>query len=75
METAKLFQNGQSQAIRLPKKYRFEGREVRVTKVGDGVLLMPIVTSWERLLKSIEMFPEDLEFNREQPEHDEKDLF
>lgn len=41
METAKLFSNGRSQAVRLPKLYRFEGNEVYIKKVQGGVLLMP----------------------------------
>jgi antitoxin VapB len=39
--TAKLFMHGRSQAVRLPKECRFEGKEVRVTKVGDRVILEP----------------------------------
>jgi antitoxin VapB len=40
--TAKLFTHGRSQAVRLPKQFRFEGKEVRVTKVGDKVILEPM---------------------------------
>ena len=40
--TAKLFTHGHSQAVRLPKEFRFEGTEVRVSKVGDKVILEPI---------------------------------
>lgn len=40
--TAKLFMHGRSQAVRLPKEFRLPGREVRVRKVGDAVLLEPI---------------------------------
>ena len=40
--TAKLFMHGRSQAVRLPKEYRFEGEEVRVSKVGDKVILEPL---------------------------------
>ncbi len=40
--TAKLFMHGRSQAVRLPKEYRFEGQEVRVSKVGDKVILEPM---------------------------------
>jgi antitoxin VapB len=40
--TAKLFMSGRSQAVRLPKEFRFEGTEVRVSKVGDKVILEPI---------------------------------
>ena len=40
--TAKLFTHGRSQAVRLPKEFRFEGKEVRVTRVGDKVILEPL---------------------------------
>ncbi|MBT9290673.1 antitoxin [Prosthecodimorpha staleyi] len=40
--TAKLFTHGRSQAVRLPKEFRFEGREVRATRVGDRVVLEPM---------------------------------
>ncbi|MGD1016593.1 MAG: AbrB/MazE/SpoVT family DNA-binding domain-containing protein [Roseiarcus sp.] len=40
--TAKLFMHGRSQAVRLPKEFRFEGAEVRVSKVGDRVILEPL---------------------------------
>ena len=40
--TAKLFMHGRSQAVRLPKEFRFEGSEVRVSKVGDKVILEPM---------------------------------
>jgi virulence-associated protein VagC len=49
---AKLFKNGRSQAVRLPVEFRFEGSEVRVSRVGNGVLLEPVapatgVADWE----------------------------
>jgi antitoxin VapB len=43
-KTAKLFKNGRSQAVRLPKEFRFEGDRVRVRRVKEGVLLEPMVT-------------------------------
>jgi antitoxin VapB len=43
--TAKVFKHGRSQAVRLPKEFRFAGDEVRVTKVGDRVILEPITAS------------------------------
>lgn len=46
-QTAKIFQNGRSQAIRLPKEFRFEGKEVFIEKVGDKVILSPKPASWE----------------------------
>lgn len=44
-DTAKLFMNGRSQAVRLPKAYRFEGTEVRVRREGDKVVLEPIAAA------------------------------
>ncbi|HEY0307906.1 MAG TPA: type II toxin-antitoxin system VapB family antitoxin [Acidobacteriaceae bacterium] len=47
--TAKLFKNGRSQAVRLPMEFRFEGTEVRIRKIGKGVLLEPVesdVRAW-----------------------------
>ncbi|RQD56039.1 MAG: AbrB/MazE/SpoVT family DNA-binding domain-containing protein, partial [Desulfonatronovibrio sp. MSAO_Bac4] len=41
MDTAKLFFNGRSQAVRLPKAYRFEGKEVYIKKVSQGILIIP----------------------------------
>lgn len=41
MNTAKLFINGKSQAVRLPKEFRFEGKEVYIKKTKEGVLLLP----------------------------------
>ncbi len=68
VQTAKLFTNGRSQAVRLPKAYRFEGTEVRIRKVDDGVLLQALETEswprgyWERLEKLREDLDlEDLE--------------
>ncbi|MCL2694475.1 MAG: type II toxin-antitoxin system VapB family antitoxin [Oscillospiraceae bacterium] len=47
MQTAKLFVNGSSQAVRLPKDFRFQGDEVGVKKVGNIVLLYPKDSDWE----------------------------
>lgn len=45
--TAKLFMNGSSQAVRLPKECRFDGKEVLVHKEGDRVILQPMRPDWE----------------------------
>jgi antitoxin VapB len=42
-DVAKLFQNGRSQAVRLPREFRFEGDQVRVRRVAKGVLLEPMI--------------------------------
>lgn len=68
MMTAKLFENGRSQAVRLPKEYRFEGDEVSINKVGDIVILMPKKNKWSGLLNSLELFSDDfMSDGREQP--------
>jgi antitoxin VapB len=68
METAKLFKNGRSQAVRLPKEFRFEGTEVFIKKVGDVVLLIPYRESWQPLFDSLDQFSEDFMETRDQPE-------
>ena len=60
METAKLFKNGKSQAVRLPKKCRFEGSEVFVRKVGSAVILFPKQQSWEIFLNGLNSFTDDI---------------
>lgn len=68
MMTAKLFENGRSQAVRLPKECRFDGDEVAINKVGDIVILMPKKNKWSGFLSSLELFSEDFMSNgREQP--------
>jgi antitoxin VapB len=47
--TAKIFKHGRSQAVRLPKEFRLPGKEVRVSRVGRGVLLEPINRDWETM--------------------------
>lgn len=59
METAKLFVNGQSQAVRLPKEYRFSGNEVYIRKVGNAVMLFPKERAWETFLNGLNSFTDD----------------
>ena len=72
-DTAKLFQTGRSQAVRLPQAYRFEGQEVILKRVGEGVLLLPRNNHWSNLLASLEKFGPDFEIEREQGEIQERD--
>ena len=67
MKTAKLFKNGDSQAVRLPKEFRFAGDEVFIKRVGSAVVLLPKAKSWDTLLGSLEKFPSDFMAEREQP--------
>ena len=59
MMTAKIFENGRSQAVRLPKECRFDADEVAVNRIGDIVLLMPKTDKWSSFMKAIDMFSED----------------
>ncbi len=67
MEKAKIFQNGRSQAVRLPKKYRFEEDEVYIKHVGNVVLLIPKSDPWHNLFMGLEMFSDGLTLTRDQP--------
>lgn len=59
METAKIFENGRSQAVRLPKEFRFIGDEVFVQKLGHAVMLYPKDAAWETFLNGLNSFSED----------------
>lgn len=72
LETAKLFMNGRSQAVRLPKKFRFEGSEVFIKRIGDAVILIPHSESWQTLFSSLDLFTDDFMDTRDQPEHQER---
>ena len=68
MDTARLFQSGRSQAVRLPKEYRFVGTEVVVKHFGNGVLLLPIDDPWQTLTDGLAAFEPDFVLTREQSE-------
>lgn len=59
MMTAKVFENGRSQAIRLPKECRFSSDEVMVNKIGDIVILLPKQNKWDSFMRAIDMFSDD----------------
>jgi len=67
MKVAKLFQNGQSQAVRLPKEFRFEGDEVYIKKSGKVILLLPMKNLWGALIESLDKFSDDFMTTRDQP--------
>jgi len=67
MKTARLFRNGQSQAVRLPREFRFEGDFVYVKKSGKAVILLPVKGIWEPLVESLIEFSDDFMAERNQP--------
>jgi antitoxin VapB len=62
--TAKLFRNGRSQAVRLPKEFRFEGTEVRIKRLGLGVLLEPQTENAERWFAELDALSGDFPSRR-----------
>jgi antitoxin VapB len=67
MKTAKLFRNGQSQAVRLPKEFRFEGDFVYIKKSGNAIVLLPAKGVWSALVESLDRFSDDFMTERDQP--------
>lgn len=59
MVTAKVFENGRSQAVRLPKECRFDTEEVYVNKIGQIVILMPKIEKWDSFIMAMDMFSDD----------------
>ena len=80
-QKAKIFNNGNSQAVRLPKEFRFESKEVIIRKVANGVLLMPQDKNmWENWFDNLDKFSEDFAkvlYSREINQNNQKreDLF
>jgi len=75
MQTAKLIKNGQSQAVRLPENFRFEGDQVLIKKIGNAVVLFPSKNSWQPLFESLDEFSNDFMEEREQPPHQTREEF
>ena len=74
MQTAKLFQNGRSQAVRLPKEFQFSGDDVFIQKHGDAVLLIPHEKAWEVFIEGLNGFTKDFMIDgREQEENQERE--
>lgn len=65
--TAKVFRTGRSQAVRLPKEFRFKSREVAINKVNGVVVLFPLAKGWDVLDRALAGFTEDYLNERRQP--------
>ena len=73
--TAKVFKNGRSQAIRLPKECRVDSEEVYIEKIGQSLIIVPKNKSkWDIMRKALESL-EGFDFDRNQPEVQQRDLF
>ena len=75
MNTAKLFKNGKSQAVRLPKEFKFEGKEVYIKRIGKNVILSPKDDPWGSLLSSLNKFSDDFMGERTQPAVEDREIF
>ena len=75
MKTAKLFRNGQSQAVRLPKEFRFKDDYVFIKKSGNIVMLIPAKYSWDALKNSLDRFSDDFMTKRKQPKAYKRETF
>ncbi|MBO09557.1 MAG: AbrB/MazE/SpoVT family DNA-binding domain-containing protein [Planctomycetaceae bacterium] len=73
MKTAKLFKNGQSQAVRLPKEFRFEGKEVLIQRVGQCVVLAPEGNPWGSMFEATKKFSGDFMAERQQGAQPERE--
>ncbi len=73
MDTARLFQSGRSQAVRLPKAYRFAGTKVLIKYFGNGVLLLPVDDPWQTLQAGLAAFEPGFVLTREQPEAEQRE--
>jgi len=70
--TAKIFQNGASQAVRLPKEFRFDGDEVCVKRIGSAVLLYPKNSAWDLMASAIGAADDDFMHTRNEPAKSDK---
>jgi len=67
MDTAKIFMDGSSQAVRLPKKYRFNGAEVTIQHFAGGVVLSPKKSLLESITAALDILEPDFKIERDQP--------
>ena len=74
MKTAKVFMNGRSQAVRLPKEFRFDCDEVYVERQGDAVVLTAKKPSWDEFFAAASVFGEDFLADRDDLPPQERDF-
>ena len=75
MVQARLFRNGQSQAVRLPKEFALPGQAVYVRRVGNAVLLVPTADPWSGFVDALRAFSDDFMTERVQPPLDVRESF
>lgn len=75
MQEAKIFKNGQSQAVRLPKEFRFDGDSVFINRVGQAVFLISKDDPWRSLVDACGKVSDDFMKERIQPPTQEREAF
>ena len=75
IKEAKIFKNGQSQAVRLPKEYRFKSHSVYINKLGNCIILIPKNQPWNSLINACSKFSDDFMDLREQGADQEREPF
>ena len=77
MNTAKVFLNGRSQAVRLPKDFRFDTKEkeVYINKIDNIIMLIPKNNPWINMMNSLDKFTDDFMEERNQPKNQKRKLF
>ncbi|MEX0619806.1 MAG: type II toxin-antitoxin system VapB family antitoxin [Pseudohongiellaceae bacterium] len=73
-QIAKIFMNGRSQAVRLPKEFRFDCEEVYITKQGDRVIISPAKPTWDDFFSQASAFDENFLKERDQNTPQERDF-
>ena len=73
MDTAKLFYSGNSQAVRLPKEFRFSADRVYIKRLGNAVVLIPCADPWRAMLDGIGLFSGDFMETRMQSRTEERE--
>ena len=73
IKEAKIFKNGQSQAVRLPKEFRFPSKSVYINKLGNCVVLVPKRQPWKTLIDACNKFSDDFMDSREQGQDQERE--
>jgi antitoxin VapB len=74
-QTAKIFMNGRSQAVRLPAEFRFSVREVFIERQGDAVIIRPKPLGWDDFFASPSQVPEDFMSERKDLTPEKRELF
>jgi antitoxin VapB len=75
MKTAKLFMNGQSQAVRLPKEFRFDSTSVFIQHLGNYTVLVPHRDPWKSMFEATRLFSDDFMTERDQGSQPERESF